>query len=70
MKEIATWIGYFVMIISPFLISAALYSFFDKLGTYEYRTDYAYDRIDDILQELNIISSRIDALEDSKDAGD
>jgi hypothetical protein len=69
MKEVAIYLGYFVMIISPFLIAVALYNFFDNIDTYESRTDYAHDRIDDILQEVEIISSRVDALEDSKDAG-
>lgn len=69
MKEIAICLGYFVMIIAPFLIAVALYSFFDNIDTYEHRTDYAHDRIDDILQEVDIISRRVDALEGSKDAG-
>ena len=68
MKEVAICLGYFVMIIAPFLISVALYNFFDNIDTYESRTDYAHDRIDDLLQEVEIISSRIDALEGSKDA--
>jgi hypothetical protein len=58
------------MIIAPFLIAVALYSFFDNLNTYESRTDYAHDRIDGILQEVEIISRRVDTLEGSKDAGD
>ncbi len=66
MKEVATWIGYVVMVAAPFLISVALYSFFDNLNTYESRTDYAHDRIDDILQEVKIVSSRVDALKGSK----
>jgi len=69
MKEVAICLGYFVMIIAPFLIAVALYSFFDNLNTYESRTDYAHDRIDDLLQEVEIISRRVDALEGSKDAG-
>lgn len=70
MKEVAICLGYFVMIIAPFLIAVALYNFFDNLDTYESRTDYAHDRIDDILQEVEIISRRVDALEGSKDASD
>ena len=70
MKEVAICLGYFVMIIAPFLIAVALYSFFDNLNTYESRTDYAHDRIDNILHEVEIISSRVDVLEESKDAGD
>lgn len=69
MKEVAICLGYFVMIMAPFLIAVALYNFFDNLDTYESRTDYAHDRIDDILQEVEIISRRVDALEGSKDAG-
>ena len=75
MKEIAICLGYFVMIISPFLISVALYSFFDKIDTYESRTDYAHDRLDEVLEEVSqiqaevkTISSRVDKLEDPKDA--
>lgn len=68
MKEVAIFLGFLVMVISPFLISVALYNFFDKIDTYESRTDYAHDRIDNISQRVDIISSRIDALEDSKDA--
>ena len=70
MKEIAICLGYFVMIISPFLIAVALYSFFDNIDTYEHRTDYAHDRIDEISERVDIISSRVDALEGSKDASD
>jgi len=69
MKEVAFCLGYFVMIIAPFLIAVALYNFFDNLNTYESRTDYAHDRIDNISQRVDIISRRVDALEDSKDAG-
>ena len=77
MKEAATCLGYFVIIIAPLLISVAIYSFFDELSTYKSRTDYAHSRIDDVLDEVSQIranvkniSRRIDALEDSKDAGD
>lgn len=70
MKEVAICLGYFVMIIAPFIIAVALYNFFDNIDTYESRTDYAHDRIDDLLQEVEIISSKVDALEESKDAGD
>lgn len=69
MKDIAICLGYFVMIIAPLLIAVALYNFFDNIDTYESRTDYAHDRIDEVSQIVSIISKRVDALEDSKDAG-
>lgn len=63
MKEVATWIGYFMMIAAPFLIGAALYSLCERLEYYEARIEIAHERI-------NSISRRVDALEDSKDASD
>lgn len=69
MKEVATWIGYFVMILAPFLIGAALYDFSDRFDTCKARIDFASDRIDIVLKILEDLSSRVDKLEDSKDAG-
>jgi hypothetical protein len=68
MKEIATWIGYFVMIMAPFLIGAALYDFSDRLDTCKTRIDFANDRIDIVLKIVEDVSSRVDKLEEPKDA--